>query len=314
VHRLLVGIVLALTLVPSAFAGGSNPAGFQGGVGATLPGGDVRYVALDAMGNTSLAKVDRRSGALRNTLGLIGSWGIPRVGTDSINASLSRDGRTLVLAPTEVRSPSTFAVVDTKAMRVEQNVMLAGTFAFDALSPNGTKLYLVQYVGDQGRYYVRLYDLAKGKLMPGRIADRTQKSWLMAGFASTRTSSSDGRFVYTLYVNPGGFPFVHALDTVSGKARCTGIPWHGDADAPWNMRLALRDGGHRLAVNWADGGRFVSMDTTTWKVSSVQQPGGFPWLWAGLGAGAAAVLLAAALLVYRRRRPGALRVAVRPAG
>jgi hypothetical protein len=312
VHRLLVGLILAFALVPSAFAGGPNPAGFQGGVGATLPGGDVRYVALDAMGNTSLAAVDRRTGAMRNTLALIGAWGIPRVGTDSVNSSLSRDGRTLVLAPTEVGNPSTFAVVDTKTMRIKANVMLPGTFAFDALSPNGTKLYLVQYVGDQGRYYVRLYDLVKGKLMPGRIADRTQKSWLMAGFASARTSSSDGRFVYTLYVNPGGFPFVHALDTVRGTARCTGIPWHGAAEAPWNMRLALRDGGKRLAVNWVYGGTYVNMDTTTWKVSFAQ-PGNFPWLWVSLGTGAAAVLLAAALLVYRRRRPGALRVAVGPA-
>jgi hypothetical protein len=307
VHRLVAVLVAALALAPSALAGGPNPAGFQGGVGATLSGGDVRYVALDAMGNTSLVAVDRRNGAFRHTLGLIGAWGIPRVGTDSVNSSLSRDGRTLVLAETEVHAPSNFAIVDTKALRIRANVMIPGTFAFDAISPNGKKLYLIQYVGDQGRYYVRVYDLVKGKLLPGRIADRTQKSWLMAGFASARTSSSDGRWVYTLYVNPGGYPFVHALDTVRGVARCTGIPWEGDADAAWNMRLALRDGGQRLAVTWVAGGTFVSMDTRTWKVSHAQ-PGGFPFVWVGIGAGAAVAFLAG-WIVFRRRPPRPLRVA-----
>jgi hypothetical protein len=311
-HRLLVGLVAALALAPSALAGGPNPAGYQGGVGAVLPGGDVRYVTLDAMGQTSLAVVNRKDGIVLKTLPLSGSWGIPRIGTDAVNSSLSRDGRTLVLAEVEVRRPSSFMVVDTKPLRVRARVQLQGTFAYDAISPNGKTLYLIQYKGENGAYVVRAYDLARGALLPGRIADRTQKSWLMAGFASARTSSSDGRWVYTLYVNPGGYPFVHALDTVSGVARCTGIPWTGDDNVPWTMRLALRDDGKRLAVDWLNGGTYISMNTTTWKVSGVTAPGSgdFPWLWVGFGVGAGAAALAAALLVFRRRRPDGLRIAV----
>ena len=52
--------------------------------------------------------------------------------------------------------------------------------------------------------------------MPGRIADKTQKGWVMQGWPTARATTADGRWVYTLYSNPGGYPFVHALDTVRG--------------------------------------------------------------------------------------------------
>ena len=63
--------------------------------------------------------------------------------------------------------------------------------------------------------------LRANRLLPGRIADRTQRSWVMQGSAVTRTTSEDGRWVYTLYTNPGGYPFVHALDTVRGVAHAS---------------------------------------------------------------------------------------------
>src|SRR5579862_7396280 len=46
----------------------------------------------------------------------------------------------------------------------------------------------------------------------------------MQGSPVTRTTSADGRWVYTLYTNQGGYPFVHALDTVLGVAHCVGLP------------------------------------------------------------------------------------------
>jgi hypothetical protein len=311
VYRVLTVLLAALALAPSAFAGGPNPAGFQGGVGALTPGSPIRYVALGSGADTVLAAVGRSDGVVLKTLGLFGSWGIPRIGTDAVNGSISRDGRTLVLAGTGIQSPSNFTIVDTQTLKVRDTVRLQGQYAFDALSPDGMRMYLIQYAAqDNSRYVVRAYDLGAHKLLPGRIADRTQKSWIMQGFANARTMSSDGRWVYTLYINPTGYPFVHALDTVNGVAHCTGVPWTGSNTEPWKMRLALRDGGHRLAVNWVTGGTYLSMDTSTWKLSYAH-PGGFPWLWVGLGAGAGAALLAvAALLLRRRRRPRQLEVAV----
>ena len=48
----------------------------------------------------------------------------------------------------------------------------------------------------------------------------------MDGYPLTRVTSADGRWVYTLYQNGGvgGYPFVHALDTVRGVAHCIGVP------------------------------------------------------------------------------------------
>ena len=39
-------------------------------------------------------------------------------------------------------------------------------------------------------------------LLPGRIADQTQKSWVMQGRATGRATTADGRWVYTIYQNP----------------------------------------------------------------------------------------------------------------
>src|SRR5205085_2238306 len=82
-------------------------------------------------------------------------------------------------------------------------------------------LYLIQHVSatNLDRYLVREYDLFADRLLPGAIADRTQRGWVMQGAPLARATSANGRFVYTLYQNPGGYPFVHALDTARGRPR-----------------------------------------------------------------------------------------------
>ena len=112
--------------------------------------------------------------------------------------------------------------------------------------------------------------------------------------------------MYTLYQNPGGYPFVHALDTVRGVAHCVGIPWAGtDQAAAWNLLLSVQDGGRKLAVHWKSGRPYVNVDTGSWRVSIPH--GGFPWwiLAAGIG-GALALVLAAALLRRSPRAEGPL--------
>src|SRR5207237_2690765 len=96
------------------------------------------------------------------------------------------------------------------------------------------KRYLIQHssADDLQRYTVRAYDLTAHQLVPGRIADKTQKSWVMQGFAVNRATTDDGRWVYTLYMNPGGYPFIHALNTVRGVAHCIGLPWTATNQGP----------------------------------------------------------------------------------
>jgi hypothetical protein len=106
--------------------------------------------------------------------------------------------------------------------------------------------------------------------------------------------------VYTLYQNPGGFPFVHALDTVRGVAHCIGLPWRGSQNGFYNLRVSLRDHDRTLAVHWLSGRPWFAVRTGTWRVS-LDRRADFPWLEAGLGAGGAATLATAVLLLRRRR-------------
>jgi hypothetical protein len=103
-------------------------------------------------------------------------------------------------------------------------------------------------------YIVRGYNLHTHTLLPRRIADKTQASWVMQGWAVTRATSANGRWIYTLYANPGGYPFVHALDTVNSVAHCVGLPWpatNGEQGAVFNYSLRLN--GHMLAVRYQGG-------------------------------------------------------------
>jgi hypothetical protein len=312
--RLLLCLLVAagaLVTAPAAVADG--PMFFtQGGAGVSSNDGAFHYVAVpDGASRTLLEKIEVPQGQVYSWLGLDGSWATPALGSGaSIGEGLSRDGRTLVLASTvgPYGPASRFVVVDTQRMRVVRRIRLHGSFSFDALSPNGSRLYLIQYAyggqGDLSDYIVRGYDLRENRLLPGRIADRTQKDWAMHGSPVTRTYSAGGRWVYTLYTSPGSYPFVHALDTVQGKAHCINLPWEEDRsqDGLWNLALAVRDSGRTLAVHWRDGRPWLRVAVGSWRISYPHT--GFPWGWLGAGVGSALVLalVAAGVLLLRRRR------------
>jgi hypothetical protein len=234
------------------------------------------------------------------------------VAFDGTAAGVSTDGSTLVLGDTAYGQPlkarSRFVALSTRTLRPLAHVDLRGDFSFDALSPDANRLYLVQHLSAQDltRYVVRAYDLRRGRLLPGWIADRTQRGWVMHGLPATRVTSADGRWVYTLYMQQGGFPFVHALDTERSVAHCIGIPWRGASAAVWNMRLALRDGGRSLAISWTSGRPYLAIDTSTWRISDdVRSGGSFPgWL---LGAVAGVLVVALFVGVAVRRRSFNLR-------
>ena len=162
---------------------------------------------------------------------------------------------------------SHFAIVSTADLSVRRRIDLKGTFGFDAVSPDGSMLYLIQHTTaeDWQHYIVRAYDLRSGGLLPGRVADKAQKSWIMQGWAVARATTADGRWAYTLYMNPGGYPFVHALDTVRGVAHCIGLPWTAaNQDAVAQFTLAVQGG--RLLVRWSDGRTWRTVDRRTWRV------------------------------------------------
>jgi hypothetical protein len=306
-RRLLPLALVALVTAPAALGDGSPVSPAADGVSA--PGGKVRYLTVGDRGRTIVEQIQVAGVRLLRARSLRGAWVVPGVALDRTPGGLSGDGGTLVLGrpPTSaLQKRSDFQVLRTRDLAPVQLARLRGSFSYDALSPDGSRLYLIQHVQSPSlsRYVVRAYDLVRRRLLPGRIADRAQRGWVMAGWPVTRATSADGRWAYTLYARPGGTPFVHALDTVRGVAHCIGIPWRGvDQNALWGLRLSVRDGGRTLSLHWRSGREYLAVAQGTWRIShpvAARGRSGFRW-WLPGGAAAGALLLLTAGGLARRR-------------
>jgi hypothetical protein len=305
-RRLSICLAVAaatLAAAPAALADGPM---FVTQDGSGVAHGSLRYVAVNTTSGrgTDLVEVSTRDHSVGPALRIPGAWGLPYTAAGA--EGLSHAGGTLVLASAAVgiSSPSRFLIVDPRHMRVVRTIALHGYFSYDALSPDASRLYLIQYTHgrsqDTSHYIVRAYDMRTNRLLPGKIAARSEDAdeKTMAGYAMTRTTSAGGRWVYTLYQKPSGEPFVHALDTVRGVAYCIDLPENRGLG---NIVLSLRDQDRTLVAHWRSGRPWLRVSVGTWRIS---YPGGFPWAWAGAGAGIGGflALLAAVLLLRRRRR------------
>jgi len=272
----LLVVVGALAIVQAASAAFPAPFAVQGGAGLPSLDGSLHFVTLKTGAATRIAAVEADAKTTVMSRTVAGSYGIAMLTQNGLAGGLFRDGSAFVLQSVGLNPISHFMIVGATDLVPRATITLKGVFGFDALSPDGSKLYLIQHTSTQDiqHYVVRAYDLKARKLLPGRVADKTQRSWVMQGWAVDRVTSSSGRWVYTLYANPGGYPFIHALDTVKGVAHCIGVPWRADNNEPWNMRLALADDGTSLAVNRGSGIGFVAVDLSSWKVSYLNGSGG----------------------------------------
>jgi hypothetical protein len=302
--RFLLVLAAALVAAPAALADGIAPFATQGGPGVLAPDGSTRIVALAHGAGTKVVRRDADGGVISTVLP--GAWGVPVSTYANTGEGVSADGKTLVLADVVHSWPhvrSSFLFLDPRTLAVRDRVTLHGDFAYDALSPDARRLYLIQHIDDNDttRYVVRAVDTRTLRLLPGRIADRTQRGWVMEGYPLNRVTSKDGRWVYTLYGNPKNVPFVHALDTVRGVAHCVGLPLRSGDQT--NLVLALRDGGRTLAVHWLSGRPWYTVDTATWRLTP-DRGGGFAWWWILV---AASVAGAATILVAHGRRAAAIR-------
>ncbi len=269
-----VGFVLvvlgALAVVQVASAAFPAPFAAQGGEGVTSNDGALRFVAIDANGSTLIAATKTSDGSAWKSQTVAGSFGIPMLTQRGPAGGMFRDGSAFVLQSTGYKATTQFMLLGTQDLATRDSIALKGNFAFDALSPDGSRLYLIQHRSEQDvqHYTVRAYDLNAHKLLPGRIADKTQKGWVMQGWPVSRATSDSGRWAYTLYANPGGMPFIHALDTVKGVAHCVGIPWPAtdyNQSPVFSYTLSLK--GTKLLVKQNDGRTYRTVNTTNWKVS-----------------------------------------------
>jgi len=254
--RIVTALIVVAVASPVAYAvgkGGPSPGIAQGGNGVLAPRAGVRYVALPAGARTIVAAVRARGGQVTRFRSLRGAFGLPVVAYDGTTSGLTRDGRTLVLA-SDAAVPTRFAVLSVPRLKLVRRISLPGRFSFDALSPSGRTLYLIQQLGNGVRYRVRAYDLAAGRLLPQPVIDPAIGKAPMTGAPMARATSLSGRWAYTLYRQASGGGFVHALDTVARKAKCVGLRRPG-------ATLSLVGG--RLSVLSERGRRVATIDTRT---------------------------------------------------
>ena len=148
---------------------------------------------------------------------LAGALGFPVPTYAGTGEGISHDGRTLLLA-----SGSRYVSLDARSLAVRRDVRLRGQYSYDALSPTGRTLFLIQHPSPTSvHYYVRAYDLAQGRLRKAIVFDAREKGeGPMTGSPVTRATGPTGRWIYTLYARPSGALFVHALDSVDVRAFC----------------------------------------------------------------------------------------------
>jgi hypothetical protein len=265
-------LVLALAFVPSAAAAGPWLGTLDGGAGLSSADANVSYVTQVDGAMTTVTAVRASDQRVVGKTTVAGRWGIPYVTLNGGTGGLSTDGRVLVLADKfdatgQLRAKTRFAVLGTKPLALRRTIDLRGDFGFDALSPKGRTLYLIQHVAadEITSYRVRAYDLAAGRLLNGTIADKRQAGWTMTGYPVARATSGDGRWVYTLYSQGDNYPFVHALDSTKRTAVCIGLPWAWTgAAAEEIMSATLSVAGGKLMIE-GTATRFA-LDTRTFKV------------------------------------------------
>jgi hypothetical protein len=281
--------VFSLVAAPAAGAGGPIVGFDAGAAGVTSRGLGVRYVAERAHGGTLVMAIERRGGRVLQTRFLHRRLFVSAVAFDGSSTGLAARGGPLVLAAPRKGFParhSEFVVLETSRLRPVATFGLRGDFSLDAISPDGGRLYFIQTFSGT-RYAVRAYDFGRRSLLPEPVVDPAEADEPMQGTPMARVLSHDARWAYTLYDGNGTHPFIHALDTMRGRAKCVDLDGLAGRHDLIDMRLTVaRDG--TVLVRDAGSRPLFAVDPRTFAVrvprpaapapAPVADDGGTPWL------------------------------------
>ncbi len=225
-----------------SFQPGSNASvKFPNGLRASDPW--LLYTAVPAQGSTRISVIDLRTAGVLRSFTIPGTYSTD--GTMFDHAVLSFDGHWLALrALPASANQTTIALLDTRADRLVDTIRLNGDFDLDAVSPDGSRIYLLQRLHDgTSHYYVRLYQVDQHQLLNFTIVDKTEINEQMNGTAVARQVAADGSKVFTLYINPAlNKAFIHILPLTGDYlgARCLDLPTGSDSSLLHFYTLALR--------------------------------------------------------------------------
>ncbi len=277
-------LLMALALMPAT----ARADGF-GLLGAAryLDDPPYRYVVLSPHTRhpvTVVERIDTRDSTIDRWWYLRGTWYLPAVAYDGSTGGIP-DGRLVLSTLAQGYPPKRtgFAILDTRlflrhpqAGKASRHAVtrfsLRGGWGFDAISPDAATIYLIHNFFDRrrrGRYEVRALDAASGRLRPGAIVDPAEPDERMQGSPVSRVASPDGRWAYTLYTSEE--TFVHALDTVRGRAVCVDLPHLEFLREPFQLRLRLSEDGKEILVHSRDSkdtpdGTLLAIDTGSFHV------------------------------------------------
>jgi hypothetical protein len=262
------------------------------------PDGSV-YYTLEGAAPTTLRWIDAKTGRAITQIDLPGAYGFADE-RELAPSGLSPNGRWLVLVG-EAGATSRFAVIDTALLRLAATPQVPGPFTYDAISDDGTSLYLVERITPEAArqifaspaysYRVRAYDVPAAKLSETLVVDvklaaqptgdsnaETRVDGIMSGIYQSSVPSRDGLWNFSFYYNPNRGPFIHVLHLNSRSAFCILdlpiVPGGYEKRLGWS--LALTPSGQTLyAVNGALG-IMSSIDATTLKVTRTATIAGLP--------------------------------------
>jgi len=269
--------ILVLTTVAAALATGAAsakgpaPGVSSGPQGVVAPSGAIKYVAMGARGGGTVVRAITLPGRkiVRSRV-VPGRYGIARVAFDGTAGGVSTDGATLVLPSLDRSAGRTrFAVVSTDTLRVRKVIELNGLFSYDAISPSGSILYLVEYLSAE-HYRVRALNVATGGLYRAVVVDKAEAGEPMEGYPVTRATTRDGTWAFTLYGRAPRPAFVHALGTSDRIAVCVDLPWTVSRTALMHVRMSLE--GTDLVLRDRAGRVGVVDAANGYKVRAIRKP------------------------------------------
>jgi DNA-binding beta-propeller fold protein YncE len=272
-HAVTFGITLVIAGAFPATAMGDGlpiPGVYTDPDGVATPGGNEHYVTRREGNNSTLVRALAQNGRVLRSTTVPGRFVIPAVALDGSPGGLSADETALVLIQPRKQFPQPethLAILDAQSLARRDRLTLHGDFSFDAISPDGSHIYLIEYLSprDPTEYAVRAYDAVAGSLLPEPIVDPDEESDEMRGYPLTRVASPDGRWAYTLYDGGGKHPFVHALDTLEGRAVCIDLPAFALHGRPPDQ-LSISSDGSLLTVAHRQESLAV-VETETFRVS-----------------------------------------------
>jgi DNA-binding beta-propeller fold protein YncE len=177
-----VALVIASAFPATAMADGLPiPGVYTDPAGVAAPGGKEHYVTRQEGDDSTVVRALGQNGRLLRSTTVSGRFVIPAVALDGSPGGLSADETTLVLIQPRRRFPQSethLEVLDAPSLVLKERRRLRGDFSFDAISPDGSHIYLIEYLSrrDPTEYACAPTTPSRGACSRNRSSTRTRRA------------------------------------------------------------------------------------------------------------------------------------------